>query len=134
MKILERIITEVERGRWAEVAEIEERFEELEKEFGFPPARRYRAGASGLSMNTMILEREWDSYSAREEAYERAMGSDAWHAIGRDSFGTIAGTQAEFYHPIDLQVLKRRPSRAEEETIGGRPVVAHLPNGMDVIK
>jgi hypothetical protein len=134
MKILERIVTTVERGRWSELAEIEERFEELESKWGFPPARRYRAGASGHNMNTMILEREWDSYAAREAAYERAMADEGWHAVGRDSYGIIGSSQAEFYHPVELAVLKGRPARAKEETIAGRTVVARLPGGMDVIK
>ncbi|MBI3751781.1 MAG: hypothetical protein HY263_09040 [Chloroflexi bacterium] len=134
MKILERIVTTVERGRWAELAEVEERFEKIESAMGFPPARRYRAGASAHNMNTMVLEREWDSYAAREAAYERAMADEAWHAVGRDSYGIIGATQAEFYHPVDLAVLKGRPGRAKGETIGGRDIVARLPGGMDVIK
>jgi hypothetical protein len=134
VRILERIVTKVERGRWADLASVERRFEELESQWGFPTARRYRAGAGSLDMNTMVLEREWDSYAAREEAYERAMENEDWHALGRESYGIIGSTQAEFFHPVDLDELASRPARKDMETIAGRPVVARLPGGMDVIK
>lgn len=134
MRILERIVTKVERGRWADLAAIERRFEELESQWGFPPAKRYRAGAGTLDMNTMVLEREWDSYAAREQAYEKAMASEVWHAVGRDSYGVIGTTQAEFFHPVDLDTLAARPAKKDENTIDGRPVIARLPGGMDIIK
>jgi hypothetical protein len=132
MRILERIITRVERGRWAELAAIEQRFEAVERKYGFPPAHRYRAGAGGSDMNTMVLHREWESYAAREKAYESALGDSEWQKVGADSRGIIASSQAEFYHPMDLAELSKRA--ADEGTVGGRPVIAHLPGGMDVVK
>lgn len=132
MRILERIITRVERGRWAELAAIEQRFEAVERKYGFPAGHRYRAGAGASDMNTMVLHREWESYAAREKAYESALADPEWQKVGADSRGIIASSQAEFYHPVDLAELSKHATA--EAAAGGRPIIAHLPGGMDVVK
>jgi hypothetical protein len=133
MNIMERVIIKVRPNRWKELEKLELEYEVMEREWGFPTMRRYRPGASGMNMDVLIIEREWESYAAREKAYEKAMANKEWHILGRRSHSISESVQAEFFHPLlwNIDSLKELP---EEETIAGRPVIAHLPNGMDVIK
>jgi hypothetical protein len=162
MKIMERLIMVIHRGAWEDLEKLEKKYEALERQWGFPPGRRYRAGASGHIMNSMITEREWESYTAREVAYEQALANPEWRGLAEESRNIIASIQAEFYHPIewsaetskysdirerltagkltgdDIKVLDELALRAQEaataSTVAGRPIVARLPFGMDIIK
>lgn len=167
MKIMERVIVKVRSGMWDALERLELEFEALEGQWGFPANVRYRPGASGMVMDLLVIEREWESYAAREAAYEKALVNHEWHLLGKRSHAVVESVQAEFYHPVywrpedlkplpDKETLDKVRERLtsgklttddisiiagiiEEKssgvtTIAGRPVVAHLPNGMDVIK
>src|SRR5205814_735146 len=101
MKIMERLVTTINRGTWEELEWIELQYETLERQWGFPPSRRYRPGASGQVMNTLITEREWESYAAREAAYEKALVDPAWIALGEQARRIATSIQSEFYHPLE---------------------------------
>jgi hypothetical protein len=101
MRIMERVIVKIRPGMWSELERLESDFEATEKTFGFPPVRRYRPGASGMVMDALIIEREWESYAAREAAYEKALVDKNWLAIGSRSHDIVASVQSEFFHPLD---------------------------------
>lgn len=88
-------------GKWAEMEEIDKKFNAVENRLGFPARRRYRSLVGGHNTDTLIIERQWESLAAAEATYEKAI-ADAEHrelSAGVHS-SIIESTQIEFYMPL----------------------------------
>ena len=70
--ILERLIQKIYPDKWEELHEIDKRYNAAESPLGFPPKKRYQSIASSYDNDTLIVEREWESFAAMEAAYEKA--------------------------------------------------------------
>jgi len=68
MAILQRIVHRIARDKWDEVMEWERKYEAIESRYGFPPSRYYRALLGPYDTDTLIVEREWESWAAWDEA------------------------------------------------------------------
>jgi hypothetical protein len=81
MSVLERIVFKVPPGKWAELERAEAVGDEIEGRWPFPPKRCYRPMFSGLSFDTFIIEREWESLASME-----ATQTEAWSHPDMDAF------------------------------------------------
>jgi hypothetical protein len=101
MKILQRQIQQVRPDKWAELEEIDKKFNAVESRLGFPPnKKRYRCYFGSHNTDTLIVEYEWDSVAAMEAAYEKAMADPEWQALAAEIFSVIESTQMELYAPL----------------------------------
>ena len=99
MKIMERRIIKVSSGKWAEIQELEKKWDALEDRIGgFPAKRRLRSVAGSEDSNTFVWEREWESFAACEAAYEKMMGDPEAQTLGKESEPLNESSRGEFYH------------------------------------
>jgi len=101
MKILQRQIQQVRPDKWAELEEIDKKFNAVESRLGFPPnKKRYRCYFGGHNIDTLIVEYEWDSLADMEAVYEKAMADPEWQALAAEILSVIESTQMELYAPL----------------------------------
>jgi hypothetical protein len=101
MKIMERHIGTVQPGKWAELEQTEKRYDAVEKPWGFPPKRSYRALYGSHSREVHITEREWAGMAVMEAALEKAIASSEWRALGQDLDSVLESLQIEIYQVLD---------------------------------
>lgn len=97
MKVLERQIQKINQDKWDELEANEEKWDALESQHGFPPKRRYRALSGTHDFDTLIVEREWDSMSAMEAAFEAAFQDPEYQKIMAASAGISRESSLELY-------------------------------------
>ena len=100
MVTIERTIQKVRPGKWAELEEIDKRYNAAESRFGFPPKKRYQCLMGGHDTNTLIIERQWDSLAAMEATSEKAFADPEYKALGEELTSIIKSTQWEVYMPL----------------------------------
>ena len=102
MKVLKRQIQQVRPGKWAELEEIDAKFNVVESRLGFPPnKKRYRCYFGGHDMmSTLIVDYEWDSLAAMETVYEKAMADPEWQALAAEVGAILKSNQMELYAPL----------------------------------
>ena len=100
MVTIERMIQKVRPGKWAELEEIDKRYNAAESRLGFPPKKRYQCLMGGHDTNTLIIERQWDSLAAMEAAYEKAIADPEHQALVEELTSIIKSTQGEVYMPL----------------------------------
>ena len=101
MKIMERHIGKVRPGKWAELEQIEKQYDAIERPWGFPLKRRYRALYGSYSRDAHITEREWDGMAVMEAALERAVARSEWLALGQDLNSVLESLQIEVYQMLE---------------------------------
>jgi hypothetical protein len=101
MKIMERHIGKVRPGKWAELETVEKQYDAVERQWSFPPKRRYRALYGSYSRDVYITEREWDGMTLREVSLERAFVSAEWQALGEDLNSVLESLQIEIYQLLE---------------------------------
>ncbi len=100
MKVMERLIQQVRPDKWAEPEALDKKYDIVESRLGFPPKKRYLCHAGGHNTNTLVIERQWESYAAMEAAYEKASADPAHQALGAESLSIIESNQFELYSPL----------------------------------
>jgi hypothetical protein len=101
MKVLHRQIQQVRPGKWAELEEIDARFNALERRLGFPSnKKRYRCYFGTHNTDTLIVEYEWESMAAMEATLEKAMADPEWQALSDEVMSIIKSDQMELYAPM----------------------------------
>jgi hypothetical protein len=100
MIVLERQIQKVRPGKWAELEEIDKKFNVVEDRFGFPPKKRYQCVAGSHDNNVLIVERQWDSLAAAEAAYEKAMADAEYQKLSQEVVSIVESSQLELYTPL----------------------------------
>ena len=101
MSIMHRIIHQIAPDKWGEVMEWEKKFAAVEKPYGGPPTRWYRANIGAETTDTMVGEREFESVADAERIYAKAMADPAWQKLNQDSACVFLTTRHEIW-----QVLK----------------------------
>ena len=72
MIVVSRWIQTVRPGKWAELEELEKKYQDVERRLGFPPTKkRYRSFAGGHDLSTLIVEFHWDSLATMEVTLDR---------------------------------------------------------------
>ena len=100
MIAIERQIQKVRPGKWAALEEIEKRFAAVEGRYGFPPKERYQCVFGGNDTNTVIIERQWDSFAAMEAAYEKILADSEHKTLIAEVVEIIESQQIEIYTPL----------------------------------
>lgn len=102
MALLERHVFQVSNREafW----ERERKFKEVEDRLGgYPPKRYYYLLAGADATGTMVQEREWESFSAMDAAYDRLFAEPGLMDLG-NSGGTVGNTErTEFYYTEEAQ-------------------------------
>ena len=101
MKVLERQEQHIQPLKWAELHIIDAKYNELEAKFGFPKKRRYQALACGHEINTLFVEREWESMAAMEAAYEKALADPEYQKLSVELSGIVLKTTYELYTVLE---------------------------------
>jgi hypothetical protein len=101
MIAIERMIQKVYPGKWAELEEIDKRYNVVESRLGFPPnKKRYQCMMGSHDSNTLIIERQWDSLAVMETTYEKAFADPELQALQKETISIIKSNQWEVYTPL----------------------------------
>jgi hypothetical protein len=73
--VMERLIQKVKPDKWAALDEIDKKYDGIESKIGFPTKKRYRSMIGPLDNDTIVVEREWKSMAAMEQAVLGSMGN-----------------------------------------------------------
>ena len=100
MICVERHIQQIRPGQWAELEAIDKKYNTVESRLGFPAKRRYRCYLGGHNINTLIVERQWESLAAMEAAYEKTFADPEYQALEAETDLVIESNQIELYAPL----------------------------------
>jgi len=98
--IIERLIQEIYPDRWAELELLDKKYNAIEARLGYPPKKRSRSLAGALDMNTIIIEREWESLAKMEATTLLAMADPEYQAVNAESNAIIKSNRWELYMPM----------------------------------
>jgi len=103
MKLTVREIIRVMPGKWDEAIELQKKRVESAMRLGSPKFKAYKSmSGQGDWGNTIILEREWDSFAAWESFLEKAL-SDSKIKEFLDKWSNIVQSHNfEYYTPLDI--------------------------------
>lgn len=100
MIAIERMTQSIYPGKWAELNEIDKRFNEVEQRMGFPPKKRFQCLIGGLDQNTLIIEREWGSLALMESTYEKAMADPGYQSLINEVATIVQNSRIEVFSPM----------------------------------
>ncbi len=92
--IIQRLVQRVFNGKWDELEEIDKRFNEIEDKYGFPPKKRYRYFSGSLNLNTIVVERQWESMAKFEKIMTKAFLDPEFLKLG-DELESIIETNSQ---------------------------------------
>jgi hypothetical protein len=95
MKVLERLIQKI--GDWQALEEVDQKYSAVEAKYGFPAKRRYQGLTAPNTVDTLIIEREWESMAVFEKAFETMMADPEWQEANASDEGVVLSNQLEFY-------------------------------------
>jgi len=100
MICVERHIQQLRPGKWGELEALDKKYDAIESRLGFPAKKRYRCYMGGHDLNTLIIERQWESLATMEATYEKAFMDPAYQALEAESSLVIRSVQIELYAPM----------------------------------
>jgi hypothetical protein len=100
MICVERHVQQIRPGKWAELEAIDKKYNTVESRLGFPAKRRYQCYVGGHNINTLIVERQWESMAAMEAVYEKAFADPEYQALEAETVSVIESVQIELYMPL----------------------------------
>lgn len=99
MKVVERMVQEIYAGQNEALDEIDKRYDVIEKAAGFPPKKRLWCISGPYNGNTIIIEREWESFAVMEATYEKVFANADYHALGKDVQTIVKSNRIEYFTP-----------------------------------
>ena len=101
MITIERMTQKIFPGKWAELEEIDKKYNVVEKRLGFPPTKkRYQCMIGSHDSNSLIIERQWDSLAVMEATYEKAFADPELQALQKETVSIVENNQVEVYTPL----------------------------------
>ena len=94
------MVQEIHPDKFQALEELDQRYQPVEKRLGFPPTKRFRAVSGVHTLSTIVIEREWESMAAFEEAFNRAFADPEWQALEGAGAGIVKSVRMEFYMPM----------------------------------
>ena len=96
MRVLERHTQKLEKDGWETYVAKEKMHEAQEKRQGGFPTKRHFRPVSNWTGTVVVWEREWDSFAAMEDAYEKS-GGDAETKALQDVPSAIIDDSVELF-------------------------------------
>lgn len=97
--IIQRLIQEIYLDKWDALDELNDKFVALEEKMGFPPQKRYRSLVGGLTMDTLVIERTWQSMAKLEKATTKAFLDPDYSKLTAELPKIIKTQRMELYVP-----------------------------------
>jgi len=101
MVIVERQIQKVRPGKWKELEELDKEWTAIESRYGYPAKMRYRYISGGHDWDTLVVERQWESFAATETAVEKLNADPEAQALDEKTLEIIESTQLEFLQKLE---------------------------------
>jgi hypothetical protein len=99
--IIERQVQKVLPGKWPAYESVDKKMDALIGRLGFPAKKLYRCIMGGHDfINTLIMERQWESLAAMEAAYGKILVNPEYQALEAELFTVIESGQIEVYRPL----------------------------------
>jgi hypothetical protein len=95
-KVMLKQIQEIAPDKWQQLDGIDKKYTELESKMGFPPKKRYR-GIVGPDINTLVIDRIFDSMALMEELLEKANNDPEYLTLGVQLVGIVLSQRWEVY-------------------------------------
>ncbi|MCL5069529.1 MAG: hypothetical protein M1308_01310 [Actinobacteria bacterium] len=104
MKLTVREIIKVIPGKWNEAIELHKKRVENATRLGSPPFKVYRSmSGQGDWSNTIILERQWDSFAAWETFFDKAVKDPKVNKEFIEKWqGIVQSHNFEYYTPLEI--------------------------------
>lgn len=99
MRFMQRIIHKVYHDKWDQVPALLEKYDAVERRFDTPPSSRYKSAIGLHDTDTLIVERQFESFAAFEEWAEKVVADPEWQAVGVESQQILKSTHYEQYPP-----------------------------------
>ena len=100
MTVVERLVQHIRQGKWADLEELDKKFDVVESRLGFPAKKRYQCLAGTHDSSVLIIERQWASLAETEAAYERAVGDAEFQQLIGATVSIVESNRREFYTPL----------------------------------
>lgn len=100
MKVVERMVQEIYPGKNEALEDLDKRYDAIESKLGFPAKKRYWCISGPYQTGTLIVEREWESFAALEESYEKAFANEELTALGEEGASIVKNSRIELYTPV----------------------------------
>jgi len=97
MRVLERLIQQINPGKWEALEVLDKKYDVVEKKLGFPTKRRYRSFAGGGNTDMLVIEREWESMAVLEAAWETSFTNAELQQLNAEGEGVISSNTWELY-------------------------------------
>ncbi len=101
MKVLERMIQRIYDDKWDELEKLDKAFTVLEEQHGYPPKTRYLYISGGHKVNTLVVERLWDSMAAMEQATEKLQATAEAKELFTKSAQIVKAMNIEFLMALE---------------------------------
>jgi hypothetical protein len=98
--VVERLIQKIQPGKWADLEELDQKYDVVEGRLGFPSKKRYRCIAGGHDDNTLIIERQWDSLAVMEATYHKASADPELQTLWLEGASVVKSNRVELYMPL----------------------------------
>jgi hypothetical protein len=104
MKLTVREIMKIMPGKWGEAIELSKKRIEGAVRLGSPPFKFYRSmSGQGEWSNTIILERQWDSFADWETFFDKALKDEKLKKEFIEKWQNITESHnIEYYTPLEL--------------------------------
>ncbi|MCP4363433.1 MAG: hypothetical protein GY796_35990 [Chloroflexi bacterium] len=100
MIVIERQIQKVHPEKWEELEELDKKYDVIESRLGYPPKKRCRCIVGGHDVNTLIVERQWESLAKMEAIIEKAFADPGFQGLQAELTTIVASVQFELYQPL----------------------------------
>lgn len=97
MAILARQVQHIYADKWEELEAFDKENNAVEAKYGFPPKKRYQMMSGPDEMGTLIVEYQWESLAAMEEAYNKLMVDPVFQELGKRGNGILRDNRFELY-------------------------------------
>ncbi len=97
MAILARQVQHIYADKWEELEVIDKENTAVEAKYGIPPKKRYWMMSGQDEMGTLIVEYEWESLAAMEEAYAKLDVDPVHQELSKRTNGILRDIRLEIY-------------------------------------
>ena len=97
--VIYRAIQRVANGKWDDLEDIDKKFNQIEEQLGYPPKKCYRCISGSLDTNTIIIEREWESFGKMEKIMTKGFLDPELQKLSKKLDSIIDWQKIELYVP-----------------------------------